>query len=182
MRISSYSAANPRQSSRLIKFSSVVIRYVKRSERNGWHLATFQCLKLYYSFFIIFIAKYLLTYSMEQSPSWEANRFSDSQENSRIFGNMMIHYRIHKCPPPFPILSQLDTVHNTTHYLLKIHLNIILPPKPDSPKWSLSFRFHHKKPVYAFPHSPIFTAELWNEMLLWRVHVAGNIIDNYVIT
>jgi len=29
---------------------------------------------------------YLLTYSMEQSPSWEANNFSASQEISRIYG------------------------------------------------------------------------------------------------
>jgi len=29
---------------------------------------------------------YLLTHSMEQSPSWEANRFSASQEILRIYG------------------------------------------------------------------------------------------------
>ena len=30
---------------------------------------------------------YLLTYSMEQSPSWEANWFSASQETPRILQN-----------------------------------------------------------------------------------------------
>ena len=35
--------------------------------------------------------EYLLTYSMEQSPSWEANRFSDSQEIPHILWNPKIH-------------------------------------------------------------------------------------------
>ena len=58
--------------------------------------------------FITYLLNYLITYSMEQSPSWEANRFSASQETPRILWNPKVHYRSHKRPPPVLIMSQLD--------------------------------------------------------------------------
>jgi len=52
------------------------------------------------------------------------------------------------CPHSEP---DIDPVHTSTAHFLKIHLNIILPSTPGSPKWSLSFRFPHQNSVYTFP-------------------------------
>jgi len=38
----------------------------------------------------------LLAYCIEQSPSWEADWFSASQEIPRILWNPKVHYRNHK--------------------------------------------------------------------------------------
>jgi len=48
---------------------------------------------------------------MQQSPSWEANRFSASQEIPHILCNPKVHYRIYNTLPPVPILSQINPVH-----------------------------------------------------------------------
>ena len=90
----------------------------------------------------------LLTYSMVQSPSWEANWFAASQEIPPILRNPKVQYRTHKRPPPVSILSQPNPVHIPTSHLMEIHPNIIHPSTPRSPQWSLSLRFHDQDPIY----------------------------------
>jgi hypothetical protein len=85
---------------------------------------------------------------MEESPAWQANRFSASEEIPHILRNPKVHYRIHRCPLPVPTMSQLDPVHNLTSYFQNIHLNIILPSTPRPPKWFFPSGFP-TNPVYA---------------------------------
>jgi len=123
---------------------------------------------------------YLLTYSMEQSPSLEPNRFSASQEIPRILWNPKVHYRIHKCPPPVLILKQINPVQPPTSHFLKINLNITLPSTPGSPKWSLSLRFPHQYPVCTsllprtchMPH-PSHLNNIW-----WGVQIISSSLCN----
>ena len=96
---------------------------------------------------------YLLTYSMVQSPSWEANWFAASQEIPLISRNPKVHYRTHKRPPTVSILGQPNPVHIPTSHLLQIHPNIIHPSTPRSPQWSLSLRPPHQDPI----HPPLLT-------------------------
>ena len=90
----------------------------------------------------------LLTYSMVQSPSWEANWFAASQEIPRISRNPKVHYRTHKRPPPVSILDQPSPVHIPTSHLLEIRPNIIHPSTPRFPQWSPSLRFPHQDPIH----------------------------------
>ena len=90
---------------------------------------------------------------MVQSPSWAANWFAASQEIPRISRNPKVHYRIHKCPPPVPILGQPNPVHIPTSHLLEIRPSIIHPSTPRSPHWSPSLRFPHQDPI----HPPLLT-------------------------
>jgi len=55
-----------------------------------------------------------------------------------------------KDPPPVPLTSQINPVHDLAFYVLKINFNIILPSTPTSSDLSLCFRFpHHNAACFA---------------------------------
>jgi len=97
------------------------------------------------------VARILSTYSMEQRVSWEAKRSSASQEIPRILCTPKVHSCIHKCPPPVPIMSQIDPVLTPTSYCLKIHLNTSSHLSLGLPSGLFSSKFSHQNPVCTSP-------------------------------
>ena len=123
------------------------------------------------------ILTYLLTHSTQHSPSSEANRFSASQEIPHILWNPKIHYRIHKCPQPVPILRQTNPVCPPLSQFLKIfilysHLCLDLPsclfPSSIPPKPFI----HLSSPPYVLHAPPIsFFSVLSPEQYWWAVQI-----------
>ena len=69
-----------------------------------------------------------LTYSIQQSPYWEANWFSASQEIPRILWNQKVYYRIHTCPPTVSFPSQINPPQfRSSILILSSHLRLGLP-------------------------------------------------------
>ena len=103
--------------------------------------------------FLYLLLTYLLTYSMVQSPSWEANWFAASQEIPRMLWNPKVHYRTHKRPPPVPILCQPNPVHIPTSHLLEIQPNTIQPSTPRSPQWSGDVNLKLSRIYYTYSYA-----------------------------
>jgi hypothetical protein len=81
------------------------------------------------------------TNPMEQSPPWEADSHSASQDIPHLLWNLKVHYRLHNSPPLVPNLSQMNPVHSFPPYFPRIHSNIIFPSTSRSSERSLRSRF-----------------------------------------
>jgi hypothetical protein len=98
-------------------------------------------------YLLTYVLTFLLTYSFHGAVLLEKRTGPQLVKKFPAFlWNPKVRYRIHKCPPPIPILSQLDPARVPTSHFLEVHLNIILPSMPGSSKWYLSLRFPPSKP------------------------------------
>jgi hypothetical protein len=93
-----------------------------------------------------------LTNFMEQSPSWESNSFSASQE----IPHLLYKQKIHKCLPLVPILNQMNLNYIVTPYLHKTHFNAFLQPCLGLPSGLFTSNFLTKI-LYEFLISPMCT-------------------------
>jgi len=112
-----------------------------------------------------------LTDFMEHSHSWEISRSSSvMHEIPCILWKLKFHYSIHKCQPPVPILSQINSLCGPRSHL-KFSFNIILPPTHRSSKWSFSLRSPHQNPVFICPavHSCYMPCQSYSS---WFDHLA----------
>jgi len=112
---------------------------------------------------------YLLTYSMEQSPSWEANRFSACQEIPRILWSPRVYYRSHTAR--HLSLSWASSIQS-------------LPPHPTSWRSILFLSFHIRRglPSGLFP-SGFPTETLYTPLLSpIRATCPTHLILFYLIT
>ena len=122
----------------------------------------------YWSRNVFFQGQYILTHSMVQSPSWEANCFAASQEIPRISRNPKVHYRTYKRPPAVSILDQPNPVHTPTSHLLEIHPNIIHPSTPRFPQWSPRTVYYYYYYYYLYNNSLIIKGLQWNVFIYFR--------------
>ena len=109
-----------------------------------------------FNFNLANVFTYLLAYLNTPSNSLpsEVNPFSASQEIPPILRNPKVRYRVYKSPPPFPVLSQIDPVHDPqptswrSILILSSHLHLGLPR-------GLFPSVLPTKPLYATLLSPI---------------------------
>jgi hypothetical protein len=92
-----------------------------------------------------------IRFSEEQSSCDDSH--SASQILRRLW-NPKILYRVHKSPPPVPILSQMNPVHTFTPSFPQSHFNIILPFTPSSSECCFPFKLPNQI-FYVFRISPL---------------------------
>jgi hypothetical protein len=129
---------------------------------------TFNCVCNFCIKLVLYLNNWLTNY-VEQSPSWEAYRFSASQKMPCFLWNPRVRYHIHKCPPPVPIPCQISPVHVPLYHFFKIHFNLTLPLYT----WMLS-EMHAMNNFQILSHSSLSVFWLVFELRaswIWRSNV-----------
>jgi hypothetical protein len=115
---------------------------------------------------------YLFIYSRQQSPSWEANRFSPGQEIPYILWNPKVYCCVYKCSPPVPTLSQINPVHAPYPTYWRSILILSSHCRLGSSNWSLSLRFPKHNPACTSP-LPIYatcpTYPILIDLITWAI-------------
>jgi len=94
----------------------------------------------------------IVTNSIEQSPSWELNRFSATQEIPCILWNPKVHNRIHKSAScHYPEIYQSSPCPSIQ--FLEDSFLYYPPSTLRSPKWSFPPIFPHLYAPLLFPHA-----------------------------
>jgi len=123
------------------------------------------------TYLFTYLLTHWLTYSMQQSTSWETNRFSASQEIPHILWkpNFITAYT-----SAFHLsLTWAISIQSVPpSHFLKLHLNIILPSMPASFKLSLLSGFpkpciHLSSPPYVLHAQPISFFSIWSPEQYW---------------
>jgi len=90
----------------------------------------------------------VLIATMEQSPSWDANSSSASQEIPHISWNPKVHHSAHNSPPLDWVRPETnDSSPHPAILLFKIHFNITLPSALRYLKRFLYFSFPYQNPL-----------------------------------
>jgi hypothetical protein len=103
-----------------------LLTYLLRELRPSWEA----CLNWTLNNLRLSSKKSLLTYLRTYLGSWDLPEKLAVVQPLRNLRNPKVHHRVHKSPPLFPILSQIDPVHIIPSYLSKIYFNIVHPLTP----------------------------------------------------
>jgi len=91
--------------------------------RNKIHVLTYTSVRRNIHYFKKHLEWTGLNTSVSESTSGEAAGSTPTQEISRLFRKPDVHYRVHKSPPPDPILNRVQF----TPCFFKMHFNSIIP-------------------------------------------------------